>query len=161
MQGAKFAILPFKSASEGKTMTNRVSTDGNAIADILTIQMLYKNYHVLERDQVEQILNEINLSQIYAPVESDQQETTMKSIGKMLGVDFIIYGSVIQYEYVAPKGVWYISMGVTARIINTESGKVVFVCTATHQGHDIATTLDGISLAITDALTEEKVYVWQ
>lgn len=161
MRAGKFAILPFKSASEGKTMTNRVSTDGNAIADILTIQMLYKNYTVLERDQVQRILQEVNLSQIYNTADSDQKETEMKDIGKMLGVDFIIYGSVIQYEYVAHRGIWHISMGMTTRIADVETGKVVFVCTATHQGNNIATTLDGISLAITDALTEEKVYVWQ
>ena len=68
MGAGKYTILPFKSASEGKTMTNRVSTDGNAIADILTIQMLYKNYTVLERD-VDELPGRSALS---GPVEHHQ-----------------------------------------------------------------------------------------
>lgn len=60
--GKKFAIFPFKSSSEGKTFTSRVSTDGNAIADILTIQMMYKGHEVVEREKLNKVFEESKLS---------------------------------------------------------------------------------------------------
>ncbi|MCD4693126.1 MAG: hypothetical protein K8R79_09440 [Calditrichales bacterium] len=155
--GKKFAIFPFKSSSEGKTFTSRVSTDGNAIADILTIQMMYKGYEVVEREKLNKVFEESKLS-LSGLVESGKNLSDFEEIS---GVDYIVYGSVIQYEYVAEDGKWNISLGVTARFIHVKSGNLVLVCTSTSQGDNISNALDGISLAITDALKEEKVYVWQ
>jgi len=151
-----YAILPFKSASEGKTGTIRVSTDGNAIADLLTIQLLYNGYDVMERDKINYILEEQKLTQTFS-----QDESELAKIGKILGVDCIITGSVIQYEYDYKRGQWMMAMGVTARILNVETGKVLLVCSSAYHGDNIAETLNGIGMAITDALTEERVYVWQ
>ena len=153
----KFAIMPFKSASEGKSFARSVSTDGNAVADILTIQMLYKGYDVVEREKLDEVLEESALKQS-GLIESTKE---VSDLGRILGADYIVYGSVIQYEYTVEGGDWYISVGVTARIVHVKSGKLVLVCTASNTGNSISEALDGISLAITDALEEDKVYVWQ
>lgn len=156
-KSGKFAIFPFKSSSEGKTFSSRIATDGNAIADILTIQMLYKGYNIIEREKLDKILEEKSISQSGLT----ETEDSYKNLGKLLGVDFIIYGSVIQYDYTSEQGKWYISLGVTARVIHVVTGKVVMICSANSHGEDIGKTLHGISLAITDALMEDKIYVWE
>ena len=155
--GKKFAIFPFKSASEGKTFTSRVSTDGNAIADILTLQMMYKGFEIVEREKLNQVFEESKLS-LSGLVESGKN---LSSFAEISGVDFIVYGSVIQYENVAVDGSWNVALGVTARFIHVKTGKLVLVCTASSQGENITDALNGISLAITNALQEEKIYVWQ
>lgn len=155
--GKTFAVFPFKSSSEGKTFSNRVSTDGNAIADILTLQMLYQGYKVVEREKLNQMFEESALS-LSGVIESGKN---LSEFGKISGVDYIVYGSVIQYEYVSENGKWNISLGVTARFIHVKSGKLVLVCTSSSQGDNISEALEGISLAITDALKENKIYVWQ
>ena len=155
--GKTFAVLPFKSASEGKSFSNRVATDGNAIADILTLQLLYKGYKVVEREKLNKIFEESKLS-LSGLIESGKNLSTF---GEIAGVDYIVYGSVIQYEYVSENGKWNVSIGVTARFIDVKNGKLVLVCTSSSQGDNISEALNGISLAIVDALKEEKIYVWQ
>jgi curli biogenesis system outer membrane secretion channel CsgG len=156
---AKFAILKFNSASEGKSFTNRVSTDGNAITDLLTIQMSYKGYEVVEREKVNDILKEVALAQS-GTVASDSAKII--DLGKILGVDYIIYGSVVQYEnQISKGGTWNLAVGITARVIDIKTSTVVLALSASKEGDSLADALDGITLAFVDALQEEKAYVWQ
>ena len=166
LRSGKFAVLPFNSASEGKTMTNRVSTDGNAIADILTIEMLFKGYQVLERDRVRDIFKEVALSQAITISSDDPKKVA--EIGKYLGVDYIVYGSVVQYDFELASGGlfgggggWRTAVGISARVVDVKSASLVMVCTASEQGKNLAEALGGISQAFTNALSEERVYVWQ
>lgn len=166
LKTAKFAVLPFNSASSGKTMSERVSTDGNAIADILTIEMLFKGYQVLERDKVRDIFKEVVLSQSITIMSDDPKK--ISEMGKYLGVDYIVYGSVIQYDFQLAKGGmlsggggWKTAVGISARVVDVKSATVVMICTASQSGSDLAEALGGISQAFTNALSEEKIYVWQ
>lgn len=166
LKTAKFAVLPFNSASSGKTMTERVSTDGNAIADILTIEMLFKGYQVIERDKVKDIFKEVALSQAITVTSDDPKK--ISEIGKYLGVDYIVYGSVIQYDFQLSSGGlfsggggWRTAVGITARVVEVKSANVVMICTASQSGPDLGEALGGISQAFTKALSEEKIYVWQ
>jgi curli biogenesis system outer membrane secretion channel CsgG len=141
-------------------MTNRVSTDGNAIADLLTIQMLFKEYKVAEREKVNQVFQEVALTQSGAADTAGTKQAA--DIGKILGADYIVYGSVIQYEYELTKGGnWRLAVGITARIIEVKTSNVVLAISASQIGDNLADALDGITLAFVDALSEEKIYVWQ
>jgi TolB-like protein len=163
-----FAVLPFKGILEGRQ--NGIATDGNAIADLLSIQMLHQGYKVLERERMQQMLEE------KAFKESDEAESGKDSkssdsaftlrrltrIGKVLGVDFIINGAVIQYEYeIAKGGSVGLAVTITARIIDVQTGDIVLAMSAGKQGNNLPDALDGITLAFTDALKEGKVYVWE
>ncbi|MFP4522648.1 MAG: CsgG/HfaB family protein [Fibrobacterota bacterium] len=153
----KYAIFPFKSAGEGKTMTGRVSTDGNAIADMLTIQMLAGGYNIAERDKIDKVLEEAGFAQAVG-VKDDKAIVDM---GKLLGVSRIVYGSVIQYEQVSVKKSWHLALGISARIIDVKTGEPVLVCTATGTGNNISEVLNGISEGFVKLLEEDKYYVWQ
>ena len=89
--------------------------------------MLYEGYNVLERDKMSRILEEQALA------ESDEVEyegdTEMVSdyskVGKLLGVDFIITGSVIQYQYeLTPAGNVALAITITARIVECRGRNV-------------------------------------
>ncbi|NOX36689.1 MAG: hypothetical protein GXO78_04050 [Calditrichaeota bacterium] len=155
--GAVFAVLPFKSASQGKTFTNRVSTDGNAISDILTLQLLSAGYKVIEREKLNRILQESALSLSGLVTEGNK----LTDVGQKIGANYIIYGSVIQYDHQLSKNRWIVAIGVTARFIEVKTGNLVLVCTASSQGQTLAEALAGISMAIVSAMKEEKIYVWQ
>lgn len=200
-----FAIFPFKGIVEGKT--TGIATDGNAIADMLSIQMLYYGYKVLERDKMEMLLEEkafketddvapmVESAPIVAPaitqdsgatdfeavqetapqpapapvitnVEKPEKDETpasqMVQMGKMLGVDFVIYGSVVQYEFqLGRSGRVALAVTITSRILDVETGDIIFAMSAGSSGNNLPDALDGITLSFTDALKEGKVYVWE
>jgi curli biogenesis system outer membrane secretion channel CsgG len=202
---ATFAIFPFKGIVEGKT--TGIATDGNAIADMLSIQMLYHGYKVLERDKMEKLLEEkafketdmaapkAEIAPVAAPavaqdsgaadsvaapiatpqpapepimavVEKPERDETnvsqMVQMGKMLGVDFVICGSVVQYEFQLGRGGSVaLAVTITARILDVETGDIIFAMSAGSSGNNLPEALDGITLSFTDALKEGKVYVWE
>jgi curli biogenesis system outer membrane secretion channel CsgG len=202
---ATFAIFPFKGIVEGKT--TGIATDGNAIADMLSIQMLYHGYKVLERDKMEKLLEEkafketdmaapmAEIAPVAAPVvaqdsgaadsvaapiatpqpapepimavveKPERDETNvsqMVQMGKMLGVDFVICGSVVQYEFQLGRGGSVaLAVTITARILDVETGDIIFAMSAGSSGNNLPEALDGITLSFTDALKEGKVYVWE
>jgi curli biogenesis system outer membrane secretion channel CsgG len=204
---ATFAIFPFKGIVEGRT--TGIATDGNAIADMLSIQMLYHGYKVLERDKMEKLLEEkafketdvaapkAEMAPVVTPVvvqdsgatdsgavpknapqtapaapqekvsierpQVDQASSSqMVQLGKMLGVDFVICGSVVQYEFQMGRGGKVaLAVTITSRILDVETGDIIFAMSAGSSGNSLPEALDGITLSFTDALKEGKVYVWE
>jgi TolB-like protein len=188
-----FAIFPFKGIYENRM--SGIATDGNAIADLISIQMLYRGYKVMERDKMQKILEEkafkesdlaasapsVNDSGVAIPAPVTQKPAAstdfFKNIpenseqyikmGKMLGVDFIVSGSIIQYEYQLTKGGLFrggsvsLAVTVTTRIIDVENGDIIFAMSAGTDGNNLPEALDGITTSFTDALREGKVYVWE
>lgn len=204
LKTGRYAIFPFKGVLEGRAIG--IATDGNAIADLLSIQMLYAGYNVLEREKMSQMLQEKDFkeSDLAAPEsvpatkpDTAVQDTNLEThalpaelppaqrlfpkpsekedlgiseyvkIGKMLGVDFIVIGSVIQYEYQFGKGGLFgggdlsLAVTITARVIDIQTGDIVFAMSAGTDGDNLPEALDGITITFTDALKENKVYVWE
>lgn len=174
-----YAIFPFKGIVEGRT--TGIATDGNAIADLLSIQMLYHGYKVLERDKMEKLLDEkaFKETDLAAPTpdsalaqgnpkpgkpsgRDEQNILQAVKMGKMLGVDFVVCGSVVQYEFqLGNGGKVALAVTITARILDVETGDIIFAMSAGSNGNNLPEALDGITLAFTDALKEGKVYVWE
>jgi len=189
-----FAIFPFKGIFENRMMG--VATDGNAVSDLISIQMLYQGYKVLERDKMQKILEEKafkasglvepppappagDSGQVKPVVAAPKPETGIDiykkppetteeymEIGKMLGVDFLVTGSIIQYEYQLAKssfngGEISLAVTITSRIIDVRNGDIVFAMSAGTSGNNLPEALDRITMAFTDALKEGKVYVWE
>jgi TolB-like protein len=208
-----YAIFPFKGIYENRMLG--IATDGNAIADLMAIQMLYRGYTVLEREKMNKILEEKAFKEsdlaapgapavpsVPAPAEqtpasqaqqlqtgptlqsvqpksaaptmseqlnsfSDNTDRYVK-IGKLLGVDFIVTGSIIQYEYQLTKGGFFggggsvsLAVTITTRIIDVQNGDILFAMSAGTDGNNLPEALDGITAAFTDALKEGKIYVWE
>jgi Curli production assembly/transport component CsgG len=204
-----YAIFPFKGIYENRMLG--IATDGNAIADLLAIQMLYRGYTVLEREKMNKILEEKAFRESdlaapqappaaepnpAAPVPQQQPQPAQASppeqtkaplapaveninsfpdnteryikIGKLLGVDFIVTGSIIQYEYQLTKGGFMggggnvsLAVTITTRIIDVQNGDIIFAMSAGTDGNNLPEALDGITSAFTDALQEGKIYVWE
>jgi len=197
-QKGSYAIFPFKGIYENRMLG--IATDGNAIADLMAIQMLYHGYSVLEREKMNKILEEkaFRESDLVAPPPAAPSETTGAAVnpalviqpraqapnadllktfpdnteqyvkmGKVLGVDFIVTGSIIQYEYQLAKGGLFssgrvsLAVTITTRIIDVRNGDILFAMSAGTDGNNLPEALDGITMAFTDALKEGKIYVWE
>jgi hypothetical protein len=181
-----YAIFPFKGIFENRMLG--IATDGNAISDLISIQMLYHGYKVLERDKMQKILEEKSLK-LSGLVENppETKDSSMKSgavmdmpkkapdnsmeymeIGRMLGVDFIVTGSIIQYEMqftnaglFGGSGQASLAVTITTRIVDVQNGDIIFAMSAGTNGNNLPEALDRITMAFTDALKEGKVYVWE
>lgn len=109
----KVAVLPFKAP---------VELAGASIADVFTTEILktYK-YRLIERSQMEQVLDEkaLGLQGVISSSEAIQ-------IGKLLGVEGVILGTVPEYglrangEYELP------SVGINVRMISVNDGSIIW-----------------------------------
>lgn len=159
-----FAILPFESAASGKQFTDRIATDGNAVADLLSIQMMFHGFNVLDREKISTVFEEksMSMSGITNTEGEGQNAEKLAEIGKILGVDYIIYGSVIQYHYAPGRwSDWQLSLGITAKIIAVKDAKILLAMSGETVGNNLSDALDGTSIAFTDLLRKERVYEWQ
>ncbi|MBU1077814.1 MAG: CsgG/HfaB family protein [Spirochaetes bacterium] len=103
----KVAIIPFS------YIDKRASNDGMIISERITTYIVNLNkLEVIERSQLDKVLKELDLefTGIIDPA-------TTKQLGKVLGVDAIITGSLIR-----KKGD---EIEVNARVINSETAKVI------------------------------------
>jgi len=125
----RLAVLPFE---DSPGMHGRNS--GNAVAGFVTGELLkHKRYRIIERSKIKSVLDEqdLQISDLIDP------ETAVK-IGKMLGVDGVILGSVSEYEM--DKTQVYIHMipiitkeykvGATLRMIDVTNGEIVYAHSA-------------------------------
>ncbi|MBP7829673.1 MAG: DUF799 family lipoprotein [Kiritimatiellae bacterium] len=108
----KVAIMPFKAPTE---------LIGNSVSDMLVTEMLrMERYELVERGQMAQVLNESELSL------AGLSAAKAVEIGNMLGADGVIIGTVDEYGTTAIGGRAYPVVGVSARLIDCETGKVVW-----------------------------------
>ncbi len=104
----KIAIIPF-SYADNPSMVR----DGSVIAERLTIKFInLKRFEVIERNVLDKVLNELKLQNSGAIDAS-----TAKELGKILGVDAIITGTLVQTS----DG----KIEINARIIKTETAQAI------------------------------------
>ncbi|HAL92360.1 MAG TPA: hypothetical protein DCM68_04975 [Verrucomicrobia bacterium] len=108
----KVAIMPFRAPTE---------LIGNSVSDMMVTEMLHaERYELVERSQMAQVLNESELSL------AGLSTAKAVEIGNMLGADGVIIGTVDEYGTVAQRGRSFPVVGVSARLIDCASGKVVW-----------------------------------
>ncbi|MBN2145432.1 MAG: DUF799 family lipoprotein [Candidatus Aureabacteria bacterium] len=109
----KIAVLPFKAPTE---------LAGSSISDFFTNEILktYK-YQLIERSQIENIFKEqeMNLSGV-------TESSVAIEVGKILGVNATVIGTVSEYGYQQYKATKLPSVGLTVRLIDTTTGKIVW-----------------------------------
>ncbi len=141
--------------------------------DIFTITLLKYGIDVVERQQIERIIKEIEISN-----SNIADPSTRKKLAKLISVDAFIVGSVTNYKPQAkylmknsnktlspineikgknlfienfdPATETYIlettlEIGVSARMIDVESGSIMWAGHLTYEGLDLSTTLNTIS----------------
>ena len=108
----RVAVLPFKAPTE---------LIGLSIADMFVTDVLkYNVYELVERGQIAKVLNETELAL------SGISNARAMEVGQMTGADGVIIGTVSEYEAVAYKGNKYPSVGISVRLIDSQTGKIVW-----------------------------------
>jgi curli biogenesis system outer membrane secretion channel CsgG len=108
----KVAIMPFKAPTE---------LIGSAVSDLFVTEVLRAGqYTLVERSQMSKVLSESELAM--AGLSAAQAV----EVGAMLGADGVVIGTVDEYGTVATKGHPFPVVAISARLIDTKSGKVVW-----------------------------------
>jgi TolB-like protein len=104
----KIAIIPF-SYADGREGT----TDGSIVSERLTMKMInLQKYEIIERSVLDKVMNELKLQS-----SGIMDANSTKELGKVLGVDAIITGTLIER-----KGG---KIEVNARLIKTETARAI------------------------------------
>ena len=131
-QEMKVAVLPFVPPSPqtvkkdlilGEQTQYTLENAGVVVADSLASALLEApNIILIERSQLEKILNEHKLS-----ISGVINNPDFALLGTILPVDALVLGNVSTcYRYVDKIGVWGSVVSYTARLVNIHSGEVIF-----------------------------------
>lgn len=108
----KVAIMPFRAPTE---------LIGSSVSDMMVTEMLRaERYELVERSQMARVLNESELAL------AGLSTAKAVEVGNMLGADGVVIGTVDEYGTVAQRGRAYPVVGVSARLIDCATGKVVW-----------------------------------
>src|SRR5882724_6380684 len=160
----RVAVLNFDYATVQSTVSSVFGTNvdvGKGISDLLVQQLVTDGkYSLIERNAIDKILNEQNFA------NSDRVDSTSAAkIGKILGVDAVIMGSITQFGrddqnktigggalggYGSKFGLGGVSkkeskavVGITARLVDTSTGEILAAVTGTGQSARKGTSLIG------------------
>ncbi|HOE00133.1 MAG TPA: CsgG/HfaB family protein [Kiritimatiellia bacterium] len=108
----KIAVMPFRAPTE---------LVGSSVSDMMVTELLRcERYTLVERGQMAQVLNESELAL------AGLSATKAVEIGTMLGADGVVIGTVDEYGTVAQRGRSYPVVGVSVRLIDCSSGRIVW-----------------------------------
>lgn len=108
----KVAVMPFKAPTE---------LIGASVSDQVLTELLHTGrYDLVERSQMAQVLGEQELSL------SGLSAGQAAQVGAMLGADGVIIGTVSEYERMAHRGKTVPVVAMSIRLIDTNSGRIVW-----------------------------------
>ena len=123
----KVAVMPFKAMTE---------LIGISVSDQFVTELLRTGqYDLVERSQMSQVLGEQELAM------AGLSSAKAAEVGGMMGADGVIIGTVSEYEAVAQKGRTRPVVGISARMIECRSGKIVWSVDLAQRAADPNTTL--------------------
>lgn len=143
----KVAILPFRAPTE---------LIGTSVSDMFVTEMLKAGrYELVERSQMAKVLGEAELAL------AGLSASRAAEIGAMVGADGVIIGTVDEYGTVAYRGHPYPVVGVSARMIDCKSGKVVWSVDLAERADDKVTTLSQHGRAVVHEMTAALYKEWR
>jgi curli biogenesis system outer membrane secretion channel CsgG len=124
---SKIAIMPFKGPTD---------LIGQSVSDMFVTEILRSQYYELvERSQMANVLSESELAL------SGLSATKAAEVGGMMGADGVMIGTVSEYETVAYRGRTIPVVGISARLIDCKSGKIVWSVDMAKRGDSGGITL--------------------
>jgi len=109
---SKIAIMPFKVPT---------ALIGQSVSDMFVTEILRsQTYELVERSQMANVLSESELSL------SGLSANKAAEVGGMMGADGVMIGTVSEYETVAARGRAIPVVGISARLIDCKTGKIVW-----------------------------------
>lgn len=128
---------------------------GSMVSQLFAKYMLKAGYNVIERDELEALLRERQLS-----TANLLEPSTVLNYGKLLGIDAIVTGSI---PMVVPEQNFYdmgnprfiaAQVGVTARMISVETGEVLWVGSDTYDAVNTQTAFEYLVSSLVSQLIE-------
>jgi curli biogenesis system outer membrane secretion channel CsgG len=108
----KVAVLPFKGPTE---------LIGTSVSDLFVTELLRTaRYELVERGQMARVLSETELAL------AGLSAARAVSVGAMMGADGVVIGTVDEYGAAAARGHAYPVVGISARLIDCRTGKIVW-----------------------------------
>lgn len=142
----KVAILPFKAPTE---------LIGSSVSDIFVTELLRaKRYTLVERGQIDRVLGETEFAL------SGLSESAAIEAGKMMGADGVILGTVDEYAPVAYRGRSYPVVGASIRLIDCNSGRVMWSVDHASRSEDPADTLSSHARVVVHEMVAAVVQNW-
>ncbi|MFW6134572.1 MAG: CsgG/HfaB family protein [Elusimicrobiota bacterium] len=141
---------------------------GYAVADEFVFQFVKRGVKVVERSRIEQVLKEHNLWK-----SGNIDPATIKEMGKILGVDALVFGTVTRYIpdkkrriYIEdPDGnmkeeVFMVDaeVGISARMVDVVTGEVVWAGSYSYDSFYIETAVRQAVSAMLDSLEKAWGY---
>jgi len=135
---------------------------GNAVTDEFIRQLIFRDIDVVERERLESLLKEQHLAESkYLDPE------TVKQVGKILGVDALITGTVTKYIADDRETIYFrdedgniktevflkrAEVGVSARMIDVETGSIVWASSYTYESFDMEGAIRGVASRVLNSL---------
>ena len=142
----KVAVLPFKAPTE---------LIGSSVSDIIVTEMLRaKRYTLVERGQIDRVLGETEFEL------SGLSDSKAIEAGKMMGADGVILGTVDEYAPVAYRGRSYPVVGASIRLIDCNSGRVMWSVDHAKRSEDPADTLSSHARVVVHEMVSALVQNW-
>ncbi len=142
----KVAILPFKAPTE---------LIGQSVSDMfLTESLRAGKYEVVERSQMAQVLGETELSL------SGMTTAQAVQAGTLLGADAVMMGTVDEYGTTAQRGSAYPVVGISARLVDCGSGKIIWSVDLAKRASSGSTTLSQHARAVVHEMMAALYREW-
>jgi curli biogenesis system outer membrane secretion channel CsgG len=147
----RVAVIDFKDAAYEPN-------SGALVSSLFIKYMLRTGYDVIERAELDSILREHQLS-----VEGILNREQVKQFGRIAGVDAIITGSI---SMLTPERVFYdgacprfiaAQAGVTCRMIDVETGEILWAGSNTYDGMNTQTAFEYLVSSIVDQFMKDTI----
>lgn len=136
----KVTVMPFRAASP---------IIGESVADMFVTEILRERlYQVVERSQIDKVLSE---SEVALAGLTTSQAAEM---GSMLGAEAVIIGTVDEYSMVMSGNMHYAVVGISARMIDCKSGKVLWSMDLARRAGSTSITVSEHARIVVRAMTQ-------
>jgi len=143
----KVAIMPFRAPTE---------LIGSSVSDLFVTEMLKsERYELVERSQMAKVLSESELAL------AGLSASKAVEVGNMMGADGVIIGTVDEYSTVAQRGRTYPVVGMSVRLIDCKSGKVVWSVDCARKAEMRDVTLPQHSRAVVHEMMSSLYREWR
>lgn len=143
----KVALMPFKAPTE---------LIGTSVSDMFVTELLrIGRFHLVERSQMANVLNESELAL------AGLSESKAAEIGTMLGADAVIIGTVDEYGTSARSGNTIPVVGISVRMIDCKSGRVLCSADLAKRGVDGDVSLGEQARLVVHKITAGLYQKWK
>jgi len=159
---ARIAVLPFVDTGSAQFVVDKIPltarnpeqqadwawTHSNRLRRAVDGYLSSREFLVENLIQVDQIMKE---HRIYDATSLGRMSP--QDLGKMLGVDAVVYGEVTHYEAYYLALVSAYQVGVSIRMVSTHDGRELFTAEGSRYDVDVAPAFDPVDIAINSAFT--------